>query len=178
MAPKPWYSRCMPPPSDSDTIFVYKSKRWWAITLFCTVLPLVVALTWLYLNATQAGQANAGLAGCPCITQFPAAIDPPTRSSWQKIRTNIQGVEYQYPGRYGLSKCSAFDAGLEPYCSDAENRPSWCGAEWCYVDSKQCNVAYDASVYFGAEVLTFSYETCGGVPDGWATAGANTQAGR
>ena len=179
MAPKPWFARCVPPTSDGDTVFVYQSKRWWAITIFCAVLPLATALLWLNLNAWQAIKENPGSAGCPCITEFPTAIAPPSRSSWQKVRATIQGVEYQYPARYGLSKCSAFDAGLEPYCSGATDLPPWCGAEWCYIDSKQCNVAYEVSVYFRSANLAFSFETCGSVPDGWATttSSANTQAG-
>lgn len=160
--------------SDSETVFVYKSKKWWAITMVCTLLPLTGALTYLGISSSRAVEIKSGDAGCPCINAYPSAVEPITRLS---TRVQVEGVERHYPRQYGLHKCAAHDEELKPYCDGAAS-PSWCASEWCYVSSTNCDKAFETSVYFSAAKLTFSYATCGSVPDDLPIDGYGTQAGR
>lgn len=50
-------------------------------------------------------------------------------------------------------------------CAQLEQRerPAWCAAKWCYVDTSACSRPHFASAYFTnvTSTLHYSYETCG-----------------
>ena len=98
-----------------------------------------------------------GSAGCPCLTSF-ANYGLPDNAP---LTATISGDSYTYPANYGLSQCTAHDAGLTPYCDvlPAADRPGWCDDHWCYVDPLNCNLVTSQSAYFND--LMYSYGTCG-----------------
>merc|ERR1712060_588506 len=83
------------------------------------------------------------------------------------------GKKVLYPGEIGGS-CSAWDRETHPECKTAKP-PSWCSANWCYVDPCSCDLPGDAvpkiTSYmpmstFTGKSLYYSYETCKS-PDTW-----------
>jgi len=83
------------------------------------------------------------------------------------------GQVTEYPADLG-STCSAWDADTHPDCK-GENPPSWCKAQWCYIDPCECDLpgglvpkisAYMPHATLTGKNLYYSYETCGS-PDTW-----------
>lgn len=65
------------------------------------------------------------------------------------------------------SRCSRWDDQPKGTCSK-EDRPSWCGKNWCYVDPCACSISeppkvssYFPKASYGKKPLYYSYETCG-----------------
>jgi len=85
------------------------------------------------------------------------------------------GSKGEYPADLGAT-CSAWDKGRHPVCQgDKDKVPSWCKANWCYVDPCECDLpgdlvpkisAYLPEATFTGKNLYYSYETCGSA-DTW-----------
>jgi len=81
----------------------------------------------------------------------------------------------EYPADFGAT-CSAWDSNRHPEC-EGDKPPSWCEANWCYVDPCECDLpddlvpkisAYLPDATFTGKNLYYSYETCGS-KDTWTT---------
>jgi len=77
------------------------------------------------------------------------------------------GHEVDYPADLG-STCQAWDQDRHPECK-GEKQPSWCQANWCYIDPCECELpgdtvpkisAYLPHATFTGKNLYYSYETC------------------
>ena len=122
---------------------------------------------------------------CPCLTAYPeGAITTLVGVSPMANILNFttgQIDAYAYPPTYGLASCDTHDATLPPFCAtldseegfDPPANPSWCSDSWCYVDPANCDVANDATSYFNADVLHYSYAACGTVNQFYAYYVAN-----
>ena len=111
--------------------------------------PALLLLVLMMLAATASG---AGQPSCPCLANQPQSLN-----SDGTIDMTLAGITHKYPGSYGVSSCSAHDAGLQPYC--AANPPQFCSQNWCYVNPANCNLTSAASTYFSGSY--YSYQTCG-----------------
>jgi len=114
-----------------------------------------------------------GRPDCPCVDDY--GPDVPTDDG---LIISINGSNYEYPPRYGLSTCSPHDRTLTPFCDPLglETYPSAhleCAKKWCYVDINNCHddvttrnvsslAGYSWVEYPGKE-LHYSYDTCGSV---------------
>ena len=96
--------------------------------------------------------ALSATARCPCLTAFPAGVNPATGIT-------IGDSSYEYPSDYGLSTCAAHDSSLPPTCDASTSLPSWCESSWCYVDRNDCNLPSTSSSYFPDHTLYYSYAT-------------------
>ena len=95
--------------------------------------------------------------GCPCLASIAGQ-----NTSVVTVAGQSGNTSYTYPDRYGLSTCATHDAGLEPFCNDADP-PSWCSRAWCYVDPDNCDgYATYKSTYYPFTDAFYSWETCGG----------------
>jgi len=83
------------------------------------------------------------------------------------------GATGEYPADIGTS-CSAWDNNRHPECK-GDKAPSWCKANWCYIDPCECELpgdvvpkisAYLPDATFTGKNLYYSYETCGSA-DTW-----------
>lgn len=72
-----------------------------------------------------------------------------------------------YPASIG-GECQDWDKGFHPECK-GKDQPSWCKANWCYVDPCSCDLpdgavpkisAYLPEATFTGKNLYYSYETC------------------
>lgn len=82
------------------------------------------------------------------------------------VSAEVDGEKVPYPMDVG-SHCSRWDDQPVGICSK-EDRPSWCGKNWCYVDPCACAISeppkvssYFPKVTYGKKPLYYSYETCG-----------------
>ena len=100
---------------------------------------------------------------CPCISSY-------SGYNVTDVNANAGGATFTAfsPGsafgeQYGLG-CSAHDMGLAPFCDNAVLvAPSWCTANWCWVNASNCDASYapTASAFFEDSTgLTYSYDTC------------------
>lgn len=102
-------------------------------------------------------QDNYGNEKCKCI-----GIEHLTGN----VSVEVDGVKVPYPMDVG-SRCSRWDDQPKGTCSK-EDRPSWCGKNWCYVDPCACSISeppkvsnYFPKASYGKKPLYYSYETCG-----------------
>lgn len=82
------------------------------------------------------------------------------------VEIQVEGEMVEYPTDVG-SHCGKWDDRPSGACGK-EDRPSWCGKFWCYVDPCACAISEPpkVSTYFpkgslGKKPLYYSYETCG-----------------
>ena len=132
-------------------------------------LPLHLRfLRWVALLRLAAAQDPT----CPCLGAFGPV--PPSGCTEVRLAVEMDNPLYAtesfvnlpgicYPNSYG-STCSAWDAGLLPYCAGSRNA-SACARQWCYVDYSTCRlsqIATDRSRLFqsSGSGLFYSYETC------------------
>ena len=122
------------------------------------------ATTTTMTTPTMATATNAvGFGGCPCYAGAQALLDAQKDPATGTLQ--FHGAEY--PGDWGVGKCAAWDAGLQPYCADAAGKPKadappWCRDAWCWVDPSNCDLPIvSTSSYFPDSGLAFSYQTCG-----------------
>lgn len=106
----------------------------------------------LFYALITGAAASGGDGACPCLTTYPAGVDPSA--------VQLSGKAYNYPSDYGLSSCRKHDENLEPFCTEA-TPPSWCTQQWCYIDVAKCTKTHARSGYFPDNFLYYSYHTCG-----------------
>eukprot|EP00961_Rhodomonas_salina_P182545 2464309-Rhodomonas_salina.1 len=139
-------------------------------------LLLVVWLVGLSYVAAQR-TTSTGSGECPCLTTDSA--DFPSASAIFQAEG--------FPADYGYGGCKAWDRGvtaLEVGCDGSDSQPSYCNAQWCYVDPATCQAApteceaagfklndpdnaacrsrpFLRSLLFEGVEIFYSYETCG-----------------
>jgi len=94
---------------------------------------------------------------CPCVGMI----------GLEGVKTVALGnrSDFNYSASVG-SICKPWDAFIHPECM-GNDVPEWCHAEWCYVDSRECEVEghfvpqYLDGARFHHHQLHVSYETCG-----------------
>ena len=113
---------------------------------------------------------------CPCIDPFGAdnsssalalgANTPNTSTASCHIARSDNGMCYS--DVYGSHGCQRYDWDATPECAEQADRerPAWCAAQWCYIDTKNCMRNNGLSHYFNdatwnGAALSYSYETCG-----------------
>lgn len=109
---------------------------------------------------------------CPCIGEMIHVNHPKSQNEscldvQLATKPNNTLTTFCFPPSYG-AKCGPHDDHLEPYCSDPNNKPDFCGAAFCYIDPSTCksskNNTYSISFFWPN--LFYSYTTCGFV-DTW-----------
>lgn len=105
---------------------------------------------------------------CPCIgfdnIGGQTMVELPIEDSTGKVETRVAA----YPADLG-ARCEAWDQGRHPSCTGPEkDRPSWCGNNWCIVDSCKCDIdvlpkrsIYMPTATYIGKPLFWSYHTCG-----------------
>jgi len=79
--------------------------------------------------------------------------------------------QISYPADLG-ARCEKWDDGVHPGCKEGETPGlgnGWCGQQWCFVDSCNCNIPvmpkvseYVPDARYRGRPIFFSYATCGG----------------
>lgn len=105
---------------------------------------------------------------CPCLASLP----PPYDGTKEMVFGESVVL---YPAGYGVG-CGTHDDGTLPFCYTPElddvahprgwqqqtaRLPTWCRERWCYVNSSDCNSAFEESSYWEQANLTYSYLACG-----------------
>ena len=135
-------------------------------------------LVHLFLLASPTGAPD-----CPCIDPWAAGNiilnnNAPRAANVSDCDWERLGDRVCYSRSYGASGCLPYDAETSA-CMGAEP-PSWCAAEWCYVDPNNCRRPHEVSAYFSdvritnpeassgtsgecmpSQQIQFSYQTCG-----------------
>merc|ERR1712194_351290 len=115
------------------------------------------------------GVPEVGSPGCRCIGF--AGLPGTTEVTFADDKV------VAYPASIG-GECKSWDDGFHPECK-GKNQPSWCKANWCYVDPCSCKLsagavpkisAYLPEATFTGKNLYYSYETCKN-PDTWTKEG-------
>lgn len=86
---------------------------------------------------------------------------PLSAGEWERANASNARL-FSYPADYGSSGCSAFDAGLAPFCT-ASPAPLWCSMPWCYVNTSVCRASEKSmyrSIHLEPTPLYFSYDAC------------------
>lgn len=109
---------------------------------------------------------------CPCrAANFTALLRngtlPVTHGMLYPTSETPEAI-FPFPQEYG-SSCKAWDETAHPACKDATHPPSWCHADWCYVDPSCVDGTQPEesdirqTVHFGKQELYYSYAACGAV---------------
>ena len=52
-------------------------------------------------------------------------------------------------------------AHVQMLCGNSLTNPDWCAGSWCWVDPKNCSLAFFSSSFFAGGNLHYSYAACG-----------------
>jgi len=118
--------------------------------------------------ATKPQKQHYGDTRCPCI-----GFD---NIKGETLVTFEDKVQASYPADLG-ARCEAWDDGRHPLCKEGETPGignGWCGQQWCYVDSCNCDLpvlpkvtSYIPDARYRGKPVFFSYVTCSG-KDMWS----------
>ena len=139
---------------------------------------MLLSLLVLFLQAAaqDSSMSDDGDPSCPCINATEILSRAGTRScAVEPLMDTIAPHNCNgdicfddslcYPTFYGSSRCAPHDKALDPFCSDTDPAPAFCGQPWCWVDLDRCpSKSVRRSNYYSSEDLRlyYSYETCGG----------------
>jgi hypothetical protein len=139
------------------------------VSALCLVLALADGQA-LVRRASLRGSSEP--ARCPCRpANFTALLrngSLPVSHAMLYPGSDQPDEVFPFPADYG-SSCQAWDEASHPACKDKAHPPSWCHAEWCYVDPTCAAEAAKAendirpTVHFGKQELYYSYAACGAV---------------
>lgn len=126
----------------------------------------------LVRSSALRGASTPAPTKCPCrAANFTALLTngslPVTHAMLYPTSETPEAV-FDFPANYG-SSCKAWDEEAHPACKDKHHAPSWCQAEWCYVDptcvEETTHEDSDVrqTVQFGKQELFYSYAACGAV---------------